>query len=264
MIILSIAAYLLAGAVAGFSSGLFGIGGGVIMVPALYFLFGVFDYPKEHLMHLAIGTSLATMMLSSFAAMRAHQRKKAILWDVVKKMGIGMTVGCLLGALLADVVSGDLLEIIFGVFLLGLSLMFLKHKTPHLEEHRLPKWPILSSLGLGVGTLASLLGLGGGVFTVPLFTAFRLSPKLAIGTSAALSFLMTTLGTIAYGIINGAEVPKEGTIGFVDLYAFIFAGISAFIAAPFGAACVGKISDRKLKLTFGVFLALVGLSMIIN
>ncbi len=261
LLILSILAYMLAGLLAGFISGLLGIGGGVIMVPSLYFLFYLFGYPQSYIMHLAIGTSLATMMLSSFASMRAHRKKNTVLWDVVKKMFGGITVGSILGAFVAGFISSVILEVIFGCFLMGLGVMFLKHRTPHLEQHRLPSWPVLSIFGIGIGGIANILGLGGGVFSVPLFTAFRMATKFAIGTSSALSFLMTTLGAMSYAVLDSSNIPIEGTFGFIHIFAFIFAGTAAFFAAPYGARCVGKFSDRKLKIIFGILLLCVGLSM---
>jgi uncharacterized membrane protein YfcA len=256
-------AYAIIGAVAGILAGLLGIGGGLVTVPALFFLFSFLKFPQAYVMHLAIGTSLAAMIFNTLSSSRAHHRRHAVLWHLVKKAAPALIVGGIIGAILANYISDVILEIIFGFFLCFMGSLFIRKVKPHLKPHAIPNNPIFSLIFLAIGTLSVILGLGGGVFSVPVLTSFRLSSKNAIGTSAAITCLMTIVGTIAFLIVGWSAIDITGTIGYIDLSAFFVIGIVSACFAPMGAKLAHELPDQILRRIFGGMLILTGISMLL-
>lgn len=256
-------AYAAIGVVAGFMAGLLGIGGGLVTVPSLFFLFTFLKFPQTYVMHLAIGTSLAAMIFNTLSSTRAHNKKKAVIWSLFKKAIPGLVLGGVIGAIAADFISGVILELVFGFFLCGVGFLFFRRIQPHLKEQKIPSNPLLSLIFMGIGALSVLLGLGGGLFSVPTLTAFRVPQKNAIGTSAAITCLMTIIGSIAFLVLGLGQVEMEGVIGFIDLPAFLTIGIISFFFAPLGAKLAHQLPDHTLRRVFGVALILTGISMLI-
>jgi uncharacterized membrane protein YfcA len=254
--------YLIIGAAAGILGGLLGIGGGVITVPALLVMFHYLDFPQPYIMHMAIATSLAAMILNTAAATWAHNKRGAVLWPVFKKMVPGFVAGSILGALIAVWFSGVLLEIIFGLFLCALAFFFYRQKAIKIGTQKLPSMGKLSFYSCCIGATSNLMGIGGGTMVVPLLSSFKISDRNAIGTSAASTLITTLLGTISYLILGLSVIPSEEAIGFIDLPAFIIIGVVAFFLAPVGAKLTHEISQEKVRKIFAVVLVLTGLSLI--
>lgn len=255
-------AYLMIGAVAGVLGGLLGIGGGVITVPCLLYIFHYMNFPQPYVMHMAIATSLAAMIFNTAASTWAHNQRRNVLWHVFKKMVPGFILGSILGAIVAIWLSGVFLEIVFGIFLCVLAFVFFRKKAVKVGTHKIPPTPILSLYCCGIGAFSNLLGIGGGSMVVPLLTSFKISDRNAIGTSAASTLVTTILGTISYLIFGWGDIPASETIGLIEWPAFLIIGIAAFFCAPFGVKLTHEISPEKIRKIFAIVLTLTGLSLI--
>lgn len=253
--------YVLIGAVAGIASGLLGISGGIITVPCLAFVFYLMGYPQSSLMHSAIGTSLAAMVLSGISSTWSHHRQKGVLWNIVAAMLPGIIIGSLLGAFIAHFLSGVILEILFGSFICLLGLYVWFHKKKEIKDKKL-KSSIYTWYGLLIAGIGSLLGIGGGIFIVPLVIYHGYTEKKAIGTSAACALNITFFGALGYFYFGLKQVPMSESLGYIYLPAFILIGLTAMFFAPLGAKLVQKLSGIKLRKIFAGVLIFVGLVMI--
>jgi uncharacterized protein len=256
-------AYLIIGIVAGVLGGMLGIGGGVITVPCLLYVFHFLNFPQTYVMHIAIATSLAAMIFNTAAATWAHNKRHAVLWDVFKKMIPGFVIGSILGAIIAIWLSGVFLEIIFGIFLCMLAYFFYRKKAAAVGTSKLPSNLVLSCYSCGIGTFSNILGIGGGSMVVPLLTTFKITDRNAIGTSAAATLITAILGAITYLIAGWGDVPSTEMIGLIDLPAFFIIGVASFFCAPIGARLTHEISPEKVRKIFAIVLVLTGLSLII-
>jgi uncharacterized protein len=262
-VIIAYIAYLVIGAVAGFLGGLLGIGGGVITVPCLFYVFHLLNFPQPYIMHMAIATSLAAMIFNTAAATWAHNKRHGVLWDVFRKMVPGLIVGSILGAIIATWLSGVFLEIIFGIFLCALAFYFYRKKAIRIGTHKLPPTPVLSFYSCCIGAFANILGIGGGSMVVPLLTSYKIADRKAIGTSSAATLVTTVLGAISYLILGWGDVSSPGTIGLIDLPAFLIIGVASFFCAPIGVKFTHETSPEKVRKIFAIVLAITGLSLII-
>ncbi|MBS0652165.1 MAG: sulfite exporter TauE/SafE family protein [Verrucomicrobia bacterium] len=256
-------AYAAIGVVSGIMAGLLGIGGGLITVPSLFFLFSILKFPQAYLMHLAIETSLAAMIFNSLSSTRAHNKKKGVMWPLFKKTVPGLVLGGIIGAIGAEFISSTSLEIIFGLFLCFIGFLFFRRIQPHFKEHSVPQNPVFSLIFMGIGAFAVILGLGGGLFSVPTLTAFRIPQKSAIGTSAAITCLMTIIGTVAFLILGLETVQIPQSIGFINLPAFMIIGFVSVFFAPVGVKWAHELPDQILRRVFGIVLILTGISMLV-
>ncbi len=256
-------AYVIIGAIAGVLGGLLGIGGGIVTVPCLFAIFSHLDFPKPYCMKMAIATSLAAMIFNAAAATWAHHRRHGVIWSVFRKLVPGLIIGSIFGAFLATWLSGVILEIVFGVFLLLLAFNFYRKKAIHMEKYQLPSPLIFNLLSGGIGALSNLLGIGGGSITVPLLIAFKMKDKNAIGTSAATTLVTTICGTITYFILGWGVMHTSEIVGFIDIPAFLFVGISAFFLAPYGAKLSHQLDSNIVHKIFAAVLALTALSLLI-
>jgi uncharacterized membrane protein YfcA len=250
------------GLVAGLLAGLLGLGGGIVIVPALVFTFKYLHIPSDQLMQLAVGTSLAAMIINSFSSFLSHYKKKGVIFAIVKPMAMGILVGSCFAVLIAKSFSSRFLQTFFGIFQCLLGLYFLFPQKPPKKTRSLPSPFPLSLIGTGVAAISTILGIGGGLINVPIFTHYHIPFKKAIGTSAALSFLISVIGTLFFLIFaeQHSEVPY--TIGFIYLPAFIVIGLVAFFTAPFGVKLAHSMPVDILKRLFGAILIFSGLSMI--
>jgi len=254
--------YILIGIVAGILGGLLGIGGGVVTVPSLYYTFYFLGYPHIYLMHLAIGTSLAAMILNTAASSWAHNKRGGVMWDVFKKMAPGLLLGSIIGAILVQWLPDRGLEIFFGIFLCSLAIHFWK-KTPIVEEpHRLPKSPLLMLWSFVIGGISNILGIGGGTLIVPFLLSFKVPIKKAIGTSATCSLLVTSIGSISYLFLGLRDVHLPEDIGYIDLPAFITVGVVSFLTAPIGAKWAHELPVNRIRKIFALVLVATGICML--
>jgi uncharacterized membrane protein YfcA len=254
--------YGLIGVVAGFLGGLLGIAGGLITVPALLFFFNYLHFPPESTMHLALGTSLASMVITAYASTRAHQARGAVLWEVLGKMTPGLVIGSILGPFIARQLTSDLLQYIFAIFILLLGIYLLLHepKASNNNTH-LPPGPIFSLIALFIGGLSSILGLGGGLLTVPALIAFRVNVKKAVGTAAASGLVVSLIAAISYVYFGmGKEVTKL-SFGYIYLPAFVMLSVATFITAPFGAGLAHFLPALMLRRIFGSVLIATAILM---
>ncbi|MES2345458.1 MAG: sulfite exporter TauE/SafE family protein [Chlamydiota bacterium] len=264
MFVIELIAYVFIGTIAGLLAGLLGISGGVVTVPLLFLVFSLLDFPKSYVMHLAIGTSLAAMVFNTLSATWMHNKNKVVLWKVVKRMSWGLIFGSALGALTAQELSSVFLELSFGLFACCLGLYMLRGIKPHEGDHPLPSPLLLNCIGLGVSFLSNILGIGGGIITVPTLMAFKIHEKKAIGTSSATSVIVTFLGALSYmlvGLHHHAAINNE-SIGYLYLPAFIAISITTFFAAPFGAKLTHILPSKTLRRIFAAALFATGLFMI--
>lgn len=251
-------AYVIIGGLAGVLGGLLGIGGGVITVPCLLYLFRLQGFPTQDVMHLSIATSLAAMVFNTLASSWGHQKKGHIVWNVFYRLIPGLVVGSCLGALLANALSGVVLEVFFGLFLITLAVHFYRQRPLSTRSHTLPRH--LWGWGGLIGMLSTLLGIGGGSLTVPLLTAFKIGDRQAIGTSAITTLMTTVLGTILYLILGRDR--GDSPWGCIEPTAFVLLGIAACVAAPLGVKLTETIHPHKIRTLFALVLAFTGLSLI--
>lgn len=254
--------YLSTGVIAGILSGLLGIGGGLVTVPALFFLFRYLDFPSHSTMHMAIGTSLASMIFNTLASALSYARKNNVLWDLFKSMLPGLVAGSLIGALVAEFLTTRILATIFGLVACIIGASFLHSYTQKISAH-LPRRGVLGIYGFSIAFSSNILGLGGGTFTVPTLLFHHVPERKAIGTSAVIGFLIAFLGTLFYLFVETPQKALPYTLGFIYLPAFVYLSLASFFTAFFGVYLAHKISPRNLRRIFGCALILVGISMFI-
>jgi len=263
--------FLIIGALAGFAAGLFGVGGGTIIVPLLFIVFTQMGYSPDNIMHLALGTSLATIIVTSISSLMAHNKKGAVMWPVFKNLAPGLAIGCFLGAGIAGQISGLYLQIIVGVFLLWVAYkMFFGGKkqvaNPATNSSgtddantQLPSKPRQLAAGGVIGIASAIFGIGGGSLTVPYLTRYGVVMQKAVGTSAACGLpiaIAGALGFMFFGMQQRIDVPN--TIGFVHIYAFLGISIMSFFTAKLGAKVAHILSPQLLKKCFALLLTVVG------
>jgi len=253
--------YPLLGIFAGLLSGLLGVGGGIVVVPVLILTFKSLEFPPEVLTHLAVGTSLATIIFTSVSSVRNHHRNAAVLWPLVLWLGLGMLVGALLGAVVADALKGRVLEFLFGVFaeVIAVQMAFgLKPKA----GRSLPGKLMLSVSGVVIGTISAVFGIGGGSLTVPLLSWCNVRIQQAVGTSAACGWPIALSGTLGFVLTGWDEPVPPGSLGYVYLPALLGIALTSIIFAKWGAEYAHRLPDAKLKKIFAAVLAVVGLKLL--
>ncbi|GAA5190125.1 sulfite exporter TauE/SafE family protein [Ferrimonas gelatinilytica] len=255
---LTLLLYLVLGAVAGVLSGLFGIGGGLVIVPVLITTFGVLKMPGEIAVHMAIGTSLATIVVTSLSAIYNHNRRGNVDWSVVKRLVPGVLIGAYIGGFLADRFPAQLLENLLAIFLIAVALQMLFGVKPH-PDRRLPGPAGIFASGGVIGTLSALFGIGGATLSVPYLRWCSLAMNKAVGTSATLA-LPVALGGVTSYIINGWDnlALPEWTLGYVYLPAFFGIVVASTQFVRFGAALGAKLSTVILQRSFALFLLCLG------
>lgn len=257
-------AFIATGLAAGILAGLLGLGGGVVTIPCLILVFHFLKIPHDLVMHLAIGTSLAAMIFNTLSSFYSHYRRNGVIFDIVKPMALGVIVGSFFGAMIAKVLPGSLLQIIFGIFecLVGLKFLLPQKEVKHMRK--MPKFFGLSVISLFVSTISTMLGVGGGLINVPVLTHYHVSMKKAIGTSSALSFFISLLGAVYFLLLGAGSTEYPGTFGYIFLPAFIVISITALFSAPWGVKLAHSLPTDVLRKVFGVVLMLAGIGMIIG
>jgi len=253
--------FALIGVFAGYLAGFLGIGGGFIVVPALVFLFMQDPATAPWAIHMAVATSLATMLVTSLSSIIAHQRKGAIRWSVVRSLTAGLVIGAVLGAAIADLLHGKALVRVFGVFALlaGLQLILGRHPD---GEKPLPGQPGASVVGTVIGAISSLIGIGGGALTGPWQLWHGIRAQHAVATSAACGYPIAIAGTFAFVVLGlGGDLPDKA-LGYIHVPAFLGIALTSALAAPLGVATVHVLPPKLVKKIFGGFLMLVGLRML--
>ncbi len=262
--ILSLLVFLACGAIAGLFAGLLGIGGGVIIIPILTLVFPFLGIPAPLIHHLALGTSLANIMITSFASARMHNKHGAVRWEIVKGITPGIIVGTFLGGLIASHLSSFFLKALFAVFLYCVAAEMLIAKAPQ-GNRRIPGIWGLNMVGSIIGMLSGFVGIGGGVMSVPFMTFCSIPMRTAVATSAAIGFPIAISGTLGY-IVGGFDVVglPSGTLGYVHLWALLGMGLAGFLTAPLGAKLTHTLPIPLLKRFFAIFLLIMATRIVWN
>lgn len=259
MIFLLFVALVVIGVGAGILGGLIGVSGGVITIPCLVFLFKLYGFPEASLMQMAVGTSMAAMVFNTLSSMKAHYNQRSINWSLVKWMFPGLLLGCLVGAFVAHLMPGKILQMVFGGFAALLGIYFYRYrKLPHVSPDHLPAVHTLNTLGFGVGALSNILGIGGGTLTIPLFIKLKIPMKSAAATSTATGFIISFVGAFSYLFFGLGTNDYNMTIGYIYLPAFIVLAITTFITAPAGARLSQTLPTHRLKKVFALCLVFTG------
>jgi uncharacterized membrane protein YfcA len=246
------------GVIAGFLAGLLGVGGGLIIVPVLTFIFTAQHFPETHLLHLALGTSLASIMFTSISSFRAHHGHGAVDWQIVKRITPGIITGTLVGSVIAAHLSTFFLKTFFVVFLYYVATQMLLNIKPK-AAHQLPGVAGMFAAGNVIGGVSSLVGIGGGTLSVPFMTWCNVKMHNAVGTSAAIGFPIAVSGAVGY-VANGLAVAglPEYSFGFVYVPAFVGVVAASVLVAPLGAKLAHKLPVSQLKKIFAVLLYAMG------
>ncbi|BCK88469.1 hypothetical protein MIZ01_2273 [Sideroxyarcus emersonii] len=256
--------YLAAGSIAGFLAGLLGVGGGVVIVPILMFIFAAQHFPADHMIHIAIGTSLASIMFTSVASLRAHHRHGAVDWSIVQRITPGILVGTLAGTFLVAKLPASLLKGLFIVFLFYVATQLILNIKPK-PTRQLPGTGGIIAAGGIIGLVSSFVGIGGGALSVPFMTWSNVKMHNAIGTSAAIGFPIAVAGTVGY-LLNGwsvADLP-EGSLGFIHLPSLAGLVVASVLIAPLGARAAHRLPVATLKKVFATFLFVIGVKMLLG
>ncbi|MDO9052721.1 MAG: sulfite exporter TauE/SafE family protein [Gallionella sp.] len=259
-----LAAYLLLGACAGFMAGLFGVGGGTVLVPVLLLLFDAQHFPTEHAMHLALGTSMAVILFTSLASMRKHHQHNAVNWRIVRDITPGILSGAVLGALLAATIPTRGLGLFFALFLCFAALQILIDKRPH-AARQLPGMTGLTLTGTFTGGLSSLVSIGGGTLIIPFLLWCNVPLRKAIGTSAAIGFPVAVGGTLGY-IVTGLNIHTlpQPNLGFVYLPALAWVALASVLTAPLGAKATHHLKIGLLRKLFAVLLLALASNLLLK
>lgn len=253
---------LVIGAASGTIAGLLGVGGGIIIVPGLAFLLAQGAAPAERLMQIAVGSSLASIVLASIASMAAHHRRGAVNWSIVFQLAPGLLFGAVLGAIIASDISSRALAIFFGLFLLVVAVRLAVNGQPQ-PQRVLPRQPALTAWGTGIGTVSALVGIGGGTMTVPLLTWSNVPMHQAVGTSAACGLPIALSGATAFAVTGwGTAGLPPGATGYIYWPAVAVIAPAAVLFAPLGARIAHALPVRPLKLAFALFITLIALRML--
>ncbi len=255
--------FLAIGVLAGYLAGFLGIGGGFVVVPALTLLFMQNPETAPWAIHMAVGTSLATMLVTSLSSIYAHHRKSAIRWPLVRDLTPGLLVGAVLGAFIADILEPEVLVRVVGVFAVLAGLQLILGRKPE-AERPLPGQPGLSLAGLVIGGVSSLIGIGGGALTGPWQLWHGVRAQNAVATSAACGYPNAIAGSLSFLVLGlGGDMPR-GAVGYIHLPAFAGIAVASALAAPLGAATVHRLPPLTVRRIFGVFLVLVGIRMLVG
>ena len=260
----ALAIYLGVGVIAGILAGLLGVGGGLVIVPALAVAFSLQGVPDTVLMHLAVGTSLATIVFTSLASIRAHHKRRAVRWSLFVRLTPGIVVGALLGAAIAGLLPGNELRLLFGLFALGVALQMALNLKP--APHR----QLPGALGMGlagalIGAVSALVGIGGGSMTVPFLTWCNVVVRQAVATSAACGLPIALAGAAGF-VVTGwqaADLPEYSN-GYLYWPAFVGITVASTLFAGLGAKLAHSLPATMLKRVFAVFLLGIGLHLIFS
>ncbi|HTT36683.1 MAG TPA: sulfite exporter TauE/SafE family protein [Burkholderiales bacterium] len=255
-------AYLALGLLVGLFAGMLGIGGGVVIVPLLVFLFTEQHFPADRLLHLALGTSIASIVFTGLSTVRAHHVRGVVRWDIVRRAGPWIVGGSLLGALFAERLSSRYLALIFTAFVLYSSVQLLRRQDPK-PTRRLPGGAVMSMAALLIGGMSSLVGVAGGVIMLPLMTMCNVPMLTAIGTTAALGLPLSAAGTAGYlaAGLDKSHLPPL-SLGYVYLPALAGLVVGTVVTVPFGARLAHSMPVGLLKKIFAAVLLLLAAKML--
>ncbi len=262
MLYLAMGALLLViGAIAGVLAGLLGVGGGIVLVPAFFYAFQVLGYESPQLMQLCLGTSLATIIVTSVRSVMSHNKKGAVDWDILRGWAIGIAFGAVIGVSVVASLRSGALQAIFGVLAMIVALYMTFGRSTWRLGEEMPTGPLRAILSPILGFLSVLMGIGGGSFGVPTMSLFGVPIHRAVATAAGFGCLIAVPSVVGFLLVEVALAPPL-TIGSVNLVAFGLVIAMTLITTPYGAALAHKTDAQRLKKVFGVFLFLVAANML--
>lgn len=257
------AVYLLMGAVAGFLAGLLGVGGGLVLVPVLLIVLPGSGVAPDVVMHTALGTSLAAIVLTSLSSLRAHQARGAIQWSSVWKLAPTLALGSVLAGSVAAQFKSSVLTMVFALFalLLAIRLWRAAHQSSAAHE---ASTTVFAIAGAVIGVVSGLVGIGGGSLTVPLLLRYGRPMAQAVATSAACGFPIAVFGSAGYVLAGWHHVMPEGSSGFVYWPAVLSLTAASWFTAPVGARFAHRWPPARLKRVFALFLFIVASKLIFD
>lgn len=253
------------GVFAGILAGLLGVGGGIVIVPVLYFLLQKFGVSPASAMAVATGTSLSTIIPTSISSIRAHHRKGNVDWDLLKRWLPFMLLGVVAGSLLVTRVDGQVFSALFGVIAVLVALNMLLRANASALLTSLPGMAGQAGLGGAIGFFSVMIGIGGGTLGVPTLTSFNVAAHRAVGTAAAFGFIIAVPGAITLLLV--ATTPADApawTFGFVNLLGFAAIVPLTVLFAPVGVKLGAKLDAARLKKVFAVVLGFTGVRMLLQ
>lgn len=259
----ALAAVMLAtGAVGGMLAGLLGIGGGIVIVPALDAALSYIGVDPAIRMHVAVATSLATIIPTSISSSRAHYKRNSVDIELVKRWTVFVLTGSLLGSLLASLVHSDVLSIVFASFALLTAIKLVLPLQGKVIRKDIPRGPFVLAIPTTIGALSSMMGIGGGVLSVTALTLFNQTIHKAVGTAALFGLAISLPGTIGFMLL-GLDDPRLplGSIGYVNLIGFALISPMTVLTAPLGVAIAHRLTQRQLSLVFATFLFAMSIRM---
>jgi uncharacterized membrane protein YfcA len=252
------------GAAAGFLAGLFGVGGGLVLVPVLLFLFDAQHFPALHAMQLALGTSMATILFTSVSSMAKHHQHNAVNWRVVRDITPGILLGTALGTLTAAAAPARGLGIFFALFVYIVAMQILLGARPK-PSRQLPGFAGVSAVGVFTGWISSLVSIGGGTVSVPFLVWCNVPLRHAIGTSAAIGFPIAIGGTVGYIVAGyGIAALPAPSFGFVYLPAVLWTTLATVATAPLGARATHHMKVELLRKLFAVLLLALATKLLLK
>jgi uncharacterized membrane protein YfcA len=254
--------YLLMGLFIGFFAGMLGIGGGLILVTLMVFLFSLQGFPADRIVHIALGTSLTSIVFTSISSLRGHHRHGAVRWDILKMATPGLVAGTLLGTFVADGMASKYLAVFFVAFVYYAAVRMFVDVKPK-PTRTLPGWAGMSVAAFITGIVSSLVGAGGGLLSIPLMTICNVPMRNAVGTSAALGLPIAIAGAAGY-VYNGLgqdHLPPL-TLGYVYIPALVGIVIGTFVTVPAGVKAAHAMPVPRLRKIFAVILFLIATRML--
>jgi len=254
--------YLITGAFGGFLGGLLGLGGGIIFVPFLFFIFNSYDLHVGYVMQSAVSTSLACVIISSLSAAIKHNKNKLINWLLFEKMLPGLILGSVIGVILITILTSNIIKIYYGILLLVISAYLMYEKeTNNFSKNK--KHQYINIFSFFTGTVSTMLGIGGGTLTTPYFKFYGESMKSSIATAAACGVPIALLGILITFFLKEIFGVFENTIfDFIDFYAFFLVSTTTLVFSYLGAGVTYKTNTLLLKKIFCITLFLVGITIL--
>ena len=259
---LLIVAMLITGGVGGILAGLLGVGGGIVIVPVLEAALTYLGVDEAIRMHVAVATSLATIIPTSIASSRAHHLRGAVDLELARRWAISVLLGAVAGTIIAARVHSDVLSVVFAVVAFVVALKMVLPLEGRTLAPEVPTGPLVSIIPTGIGAVSSMMGIGGGTLSVAILTMFNQPIHRAVGTAALFGLVISLPATIGF-MVAGFGDPRlpPGSVGYVNLVGFALISPATFLAAPLGAAIAHRLSRRRLSLLFGLFLLVVAARM---
>lgn len=264
-VILLFAFLALVGAISGIISGLLGVGGGIVIVPVLFFVFDAIGIDETVRMHLAVGTSLATIIFTGYISSLSHWRKGSVDVALLRSWGPAVALGVIIGTLLGGNVRGEVLTLVFAIVAALVAINMTLKPSERVQKREMPKSPLKELLAVIIGLFSVMMGIGGGTLSVPIMSFFNYPIRLAVGTASAIGMIIAIPGAIGYAWFGwGQPALPPFSIGYVNLLGLISIVPLSMVTAPWGAKIAHTISPVALRYCFAAFLAITSIRMFLS